>query len=71
MSPRRRIPPVPQYWGDARPAHLLTATELQALHLKPGRSTPDAIWLYEEGQVSGMCGLYDQSVAVPLEESRA
>ncbi|UBV45173.1 hypothetical protein LAJ19_20390 (plasmid) [Deinococcus taeanensis] len=68
MSPRRRLPPVPQYRGDARPAHLLTTEELAALHLKPARATPDAVWLYERGQVSGMSALFDRTAAVPADQ---
>lgn len=62
---RRTRSSIPTYAGDARPAHLLTAQELEAQHLRPGTLTPAALWTYQVGDTSGTCGLYDVHEALP------
>lgn len=58
---------IPTYTGDARPAHLQTAQELDAQGLRPGTATPDALWNYQTPDTSGTCGLYDLQRAEPTE----
>ncbi|WP_158680065.1 hypothetical protein [Deinococcus sp. NW-56] len=62
----RRAPRIPKYLGTY-PAHLATATELDAQGLKAGTDTPVALLEYREPGRSGTCGLFERAAAVPRE----
>ena len=63
---KRQIPRFQQ----THPDHLATHEQLRALNLKAGTPEPDALFEYDWGDRSGVCGLFDKAKAVPLEASR-
>lgn len=52
---------------QTHPDHLATPEQLRALGLKAGTPEPDALFEYDWGDRSGVCGLFDTGKAVPLE----
>ncbi|BDP44876.1 hypothetical protein DAETH_48450 (plasmid) [Deinococcus aetherius] len=59
----RKAPDLPRY-HNTYPEGLATAADLEALGLKPGSIRPVALLTYEDGDRSGMCGLFEREAAV-------
>lgn len=67
MSPKR---PCLTRYHDTHPDHLATTGQLEAEGLKPGTTEPVALLEYVNGDRSGLCGLFERSMAVPIGPKR-
>lgn len=59
---------LPKYRGTY-PPYLATHAQLAAEGLRRGRPEPVALLEYEQGDVSGTCGLHERAAALPLNET--